>query len=345
MSYPVNFYGRLVRFTLAMATSFLLQTISARAGDTGVRYLSWRPDAVSNALGGAGSAAIRNAFAAFHNPANLATAQDVGVGISFVKPLPLFDGVAHSFLALAWNEPDLGAFAISANYYQKGTHGRTASSGPEVLGTEDLLDHHWKLSYARRLSAQVAFGLGIGLLNTEISEFGTESEAGTAAATAVTLDAGVIVHGLFPELTFAPEGDAEATRRGLNLALSLLNIGPDISYIDDSQADPLPTRLVFGSSCSPLLSRTIALLFVADLEMPFYPSFRLAATHVGAEARILSFIALRGGYVLDSTGERSSYPTWGGGVQLEFASVNIANYDRTYDSVWHFDISLSMEIY
>jgi len=320
-------------------------TMSSRAGDTGVRYLSWRPDAVSNALGGAGTAAVCNAFAAFHNPANLATARDIDAGFSFVKPLPLFDGVTHSFFAFAWNEPHLGAFAISSNYYRKGTHARTGSAGPEVLETEDLVDHHWKLSYARRISDQVTLGIGIGMLNTEISDYGTEAYVGTASATAITLDAGVLVHGLLPELMVAPEGDEEAPVRGLNVALSLLNVGPEISYIDESQADPMPTRLVFGTSCAPFSSRVITLLLVADLEAPFYPSFRLADTHLGAEVSILRFAALRAGYVLDSTGERSSYATWGGGLQLDFVSMNVANYNRTYDSVWHFDISFSMEIY
>jgi hypothetical protein len=170
-------------------------------------------------------------------------------------------------------------------------------------------------------------------------------EAGMASATTVTLDAGALVHGLFPELTIAPDGVEEAAGHGLNVALSLLNVGPDISYIDDSQTDPLPTRLVFGTTYTPLFSRVITVLLVADLDAPFYPSFRLADTHLGTEARILRFVALRAGYVLDSTGERDSYLTWGGGLQLDFASVNVANYDRTYDSVWHFDISFSMQIY
>ena len=345
MNNPAGLDDRAFRGSVLFAAFFLLLTMSSRAGDSGVRYLSWRPDAVSNALGGAGTASVSNAFAAFHNPANLVTSRDIDAGFSFVKPLPLFDGITHSFFALAWNEPHLGAFAISANYYRKGTHARTGSAGPGVLETEELLDHHWKLSYARRISGQVALGLGIGLLNTEISDYGTEAYAGTAGATAVTLDAGVLVHGLFPELTIAPDGDEEPRAHGLNVALSLLNIGPDISYVDDSQADPLPTRLVFGSSCVPYSSRPITLLLVADLEAPFYPSFQLADTHLGTEVRIFRLVMLRAGYVLDSTGDRSSYPTWGGGLQLDFASVNIATYDRTYDSVWHFDISFSMEIY
>ena len=330
---------------LALAASILLLTASSRADEPGVPFLSWRPDAVSNALGGAGTAAIRNAFSAYHNPANLANAPDLGAGISFVKPLPLFDGVVHSFYSLAWNQPQLGAFAISANYYRKGTHARTASSGPEVLATEDFTDHHWKLSYARRLSAQVAVGLGIGLLNSELSAHGTEQEQASATATALTLDAGALVRGLFPDLTIVPEGEEETTGRGLDLGLSVFNVGSDISYIDDSQTDPLPTRIVFGSSYRPFLSRTIAVLLLADFEAPFNPSFQLATTHLGAEARILRYVALRAGYVLDSTGGRNSYPTWGGGLQLGFASVNVANYDRTYDSVWHFDVSFSMEIY
>lgn len=97
---------------------------------------------------------------------------------------------------------------------------------------------------------------------------------------------------------------------GVLLGVSLLNLGPPITFI--AYGDPLPTTALLGLSRSfePLWNNQFNL--AADLDYPFQDTTRM---HFGVEDWIAKSLALRIGYLLDSQQSLNGM-TFGLGVQL-----------------------------
>lgn len=74
-----------VFFLLAGFTSVYAQSSTAR-------FLYFRPNAISSAMGGIGVAYFHDAYSAWFNPAGLAFSPTLSVAGSFDEPLPIFPG-------------------------------------------------------------------------------------------------------------------------------------------------------------------------------------------------------------------------------------------------------------
>jgi hypothetical protein len=316
------------------------------------RFLLWRPSAVSNAMGGVGTALHGDAFSAYYNPAGLAFSKSITLVGSFCKPLPFFDGVGHSMFGASLHSSSFGTIAASANIFWKDVQLRTDESGNEIGGFEET---SWsgKISYATSTLKDVSVGVGIGLVRVNLAEIGAGSEKGDGKSGAVIFDFGFLFRSLIPQATWSPsgmkvskgimeitEGQQEA---GISLGLSVLNVGPKITFIDHSQADPLPTRLTLGLAYWPISSDGVSLMLASDFEKELHESSTLDHVLLGGEARLFRVLALRAGYSLDTYGPKNSYSTLGAGIRLKFVSANVARYTRALIPSWHFDGTFSME--
>ena len=127
------------------------------------------------------------------------------------------------------------------------------------------------------------------------------------------------------------------TRR-LTLAATVTNIGPDISYIDADQADPLPRKFSFGYSFKLIDSPYNKLSFVGeatkllvDLNDDFTTEIEEIIPHVGMEYWYSNLAGLRAGYVYDDKGVQK-YMTLGASLQyssyrFDFAYIPPTNED------------------
>ncbi|GAJ14767.1 unnamed protein product, partial [marine sediment metagenome] len=116
-----------------------------------------------------------------------------------------------------------------------------------------------------------------------------------------------------------------------------------ISYIDVTQADPLPLNLVLGSAYVPIDNEFNKLTFVFDIYKPLVrkhgspvealykawydddDEFKQIDLKFGTEYIYNKFLALRIGYTYDDDGDLKS-PTFGVGIIYENITFDIAYY-------------------
>jgi len=118
---------------------------------------------------------------------------------------------------------------------------------------------------------------------------------------------------------------------GTNLSFAIQNIGPNITYIDQEQSDPLPMTVRLGAAYQILDMPMNKLLVSAEAskvlanEDPLFQRFVTGWQHMdeaiygfGAEYTYLDLISLRGGYFMDTAGSVTG-PSFGAGLQYTFS--------------------------
>jgi len=113
------------------------------------------------------------------------------------------------------------------------------------------------------------------------------------------------------------------------MGLTITNIGPDISYIDAAQADPLPRNLTLGLAYELFKNPYNRLTIVGEASKQLIDLTKFnrdsftgkigekmeeVIAHIGAEYWYGTFLALRSGFVNDKAGHQRYY-TLGAGLQ------------------------------
>ncbi|NIW42634.1 MAG: hypothetical protein GWN14_18830, partial [candidate division Zixibacteria bacterium] len=207
------------------------------------------------------------------------------------------------------------------------------------------------LTYGQRFSDHFQGGITIKFLRSFAGKIGGED----ISANSWAVDLGVNWINLFPSSTFqlpsrneliGKDWRKQIDNRGINIGVALLNAGPDIAYINESQADPIPQRLGIGVAYQLLASPVIGLGGLFDFEKelvhrdegdtdPFYQAwvtgwqgktFKEAIYHFGAELQLVSVISFRYGYryapfqgVFDN---ETGISTIGLGLDLKYISLH-----------------------
>ncbi len=276
---------------LAAALAAAPAAAPAYQGTSGADFLSTRPSARAAAMGGAFVALGDDLSALYYNPAAMAHLQ--GPSMNFLE----FSQVAQvSMEELAYAQPfPVGTLALGVVY-----QGEPAINNPQATDNPVVA---WNLAvtaaYADSLRV-LADSLGLDLPDfVRGAEVGVgvkyiQSQLGGATAYDGAVDLGARV----------------PLDEGIELGVSLLNLGPPITFIQ--YGDPLPATALVG------LSRSFAPIWYnqfnvdADLDYPLQDLTRL---HFGLEDWIDRSIALRVGYVLDSQDSLNGM-TFGVGAQL-----------------------------
>jgi len=225
-------------------------------------------------MGGAFVALADDPSALYWNPSGIAadtTTQVMGMHAFWLE------GMSYQFLS-ATTPRNWGNIGLGLVYSSSGKiPGWTADFQPtDEYGAYDFAGI---LSYARRMTAALAVGGNVKLIQQSIEE---------ENATGFAVDLGLKYDDLILE--------------GLNAGLSVQNLGPEITFIDEG--DPLPLMLRGG-----LAYKTRSLTFASDLHKPRFNDWRF---HIGAEWMLRDILALRTGY--ETRPELSSAITAGIGV-------------------------------
>ncbi len=335
--------------------SFLLPLT---AQDSGARFLLLQPSATSQAMGGVGVALHQDVFALYYNPAALAFTKQYSISGSLVKPFPFFGNSLHSFIGAIIPLKHFGTLAVSANLYWKGTQQQVDITGNligPVSENNELLNSQLKIAYALPLSRQVSLGVGIGRVQINLSDIALGVRGEKSGASAFFADLGIFATNLLPNLTLKPTLDPLPVKlrwladirkyQGISLGISLSNLGSNLRFIEEEFADKLPGKLTIGASYWPLSSEVISAMIAVDLEMPLFEDSSVDYLHLGTQVRFLHLFSLRFGRYIDTTDNlRKSFNTFGGGIHLRYFAFNIARYNRTYRSIWHYDVTLQLEI-
>lgn len=217
---------------------------AAAQTSTAVPFLLISPSSRNSAMGEAGVAIANDVSAVFWNPAGLGFQKGMELSLNHSNWLPQFQQ-SDLFFEYASYKMDVpatgGTLGAALTYLNLGEFERR-DEGNNSLGTFKSYEIAFTAAYGTRLDEDIALGVGLRLIHSSLSQVGTAREQGSGTATAVAGDIGVLYR---PSKLMLPFSDTDIGGR-LALGASISNIGPSISYIDESQSDPLPTALRLG---------------------------------------------------------------------------------------------------
>ncbi len=224
-------------------------------GEAAVPFLLLAPDSKHGALGEAGAGLADNSSAIFWNPAGIAFQSGSEIGITHANWLPQF-GLDLSYDYVTYRqymESIDGSITASLTYMNYGEFQYTGEGGPEVLGTFNSFDIGATIGYATKLADDWGVGFNFRLIYSNLSSKQVGQEEGKGIATTVSFDIG----GMWRPMGFL-NGD-------FSIGANISNIGPDISYIDQAQADPLPTNARLGFAYRLMQDEYNSLTLLADV--------------------------------------------------------------------------------
>lgn len=213
------------------------------AKTTAVPFLSINPGARPAGMGEAFAAIADDATATYWNPAGIAFQNKRQVALMHSPWLPELDmDLYYEFASYTMEVPDWGHFGLTFTYFSMGEWDRTDEGG-NVIGSDKSFDMAGSLSYATKVQENWGVGLNFKVIYSHLASEGVAGE-GKGVGVSYAVDIGTLYkfRGLF---------------EGLNGALVLQNLGPDIAYIDEAQADPLPRNLKLGLAYNVFNPNTI----------------------------------------------------------------------------------------
>jgi len=286
-----------------------------------------------NALGEAGTALATDHTAQWWNPGGFAFASDrgsnQGVHVMYTKLVPdLADDVFLTYLAYGFRVEGWGMFGLNVTYLDQGTQTATNENG-DYIGDFDSKQYAAGVTYGVKFSDQLGLGLGIKYFRDELApdEVTADPTAGEGDSWAVDLGARYVVMEPF------------------SVGIALSNFGPDITFIDDAQADPMPFTLRIGLAYEVWRSPVQQVTAVFDYLDSLVAEDETVVTGLGVEWGYSGYLFLRGGWKNDPEGDIQGI-TGGLGVDMsnlidqnltfDYANVPQA---KTLDTVHRFSLS------
>ncbi len=300
--------------------------------EAAVLFLLISPHARVGGMGEAFVAVADDASAVFWNPAGLAFQEGRQFTSMYQPLLPQFnlDDLYYLFGAYRQSVEGLGTVGFNITFANYGQQIITDETGPEALGTFNSNEFAITLSYATLFSQNTGVGLNVKFIKSNLSEVGAGIEKGNGKASAFAVDLGLLKKNLFMD--------------NLSFGVNISNIGPKITYIDNAQADPIPTNFKIGFAYKAIDQEFNSLTFVADMNKllvhrtasnqisvdgdttlvsevdPVFEAFFSAwqddnyIFNLGTEYWYANLIALRAGYYHDPDG-KVKYLTIGAGLK------------------------------
>ena len=245
-------------FVCALIMSF--NKVSAQ-GEAAVPFLLLAPDSRAGGIGESGSGLADNSAAIFWNPAGIAFLTGSEFSFTHSNWLPAFNlDLFYDYATYRQYIEDLnGSVTASVTYMNFGEFVRTSSNSPDPIGTFKSFDAALTLGYATKLSNDWGLGLNFRLIHSRLADKPTEAEQGKGVATSVSFDVAAMWR---PEHFEVPLlGDLG---NQFSLGMNLSNLGPKIYYIDQAQADPIPTNLRLGLAARIFQDEFNSLTYTVD---------------------------------------------------------------------------------
>ena len=234
--------------------------ISAQ-GEAAVPFLLLAPDSRAGGIGESGSGLADNSAAIFWNPAGIAFLTGSEVSITHSNWLPQFNlDLFYDYLTYRqYIEEISGSVTASITYMNFGEFVRTGENDPTPLGTFRSFDAALTLGYATKVHDDWGLGLNFRLIHSRLSDKGAGEEQGEGVATSVSFDLAAMWRPSSFDIPFI--GDFS---NRFSLGVNLSNLGPKIYYIDQKQADPIPTNFRLGFALRLMEDDYNSLTFTAD---------------------------------------------------------------------------------
>lgn len=291
-------------------------------------FLLFQPSARSAGMGEAYIAISDDANSTYYNPAALADDEHRDMSYTIYRPVPnLANDIFTSFGSYTQPFSSIGNLGFSLTYTSLGEQTRTDQQGQD-LGTFTSWGMALGASYGTYVTKSMSLGLTVKFIHENLAGQGAGQEQGKGSGSSFAGDLGFMWK-LSDRFT---------------AAWVLRNVGPNITFIDADQADPLPQNFTVGMAYHVYKSTHSSVLVSYDVykpladegffsfvtgwsDSPAKEEFKDMDHHVGAEWRYAlseeSAIALRAGYSHDEDGNRKT-PTFGFGLKYNWASMDVA---------------------
>ncbi|MBI5022472.1 MAG: type IX secretion system outer membrane channel protein PorV [Ignavibacteriales bacterium] len=211
-------------------------------GESAVPFLLIAPNARADGMGESGVALSDDGAASYWNPGGLAFEKYQEISITHSNWLPQFhlSDLFYEFLAYRNNIEDWGGTVSgSIIYLNLGEFNRRGENN-EDLGTFKAYEFAVTAGYATKVISELGVGVNLRFIYSALDPQKSQNQARGVAST-VSFDLGALWK---PQSLVLPGlGDIEDR---FAVGLNLSNLGPKLTYIQQAQADPLPTNLRLG---------------------------------------------------------------------------------------------------
>jgi len=247
-------YGILILLLFQAGTVFAGGVSSA-----GALFLLISPGARAGGMGEAQVGVANDAYASYWNPAGLAFLQDTEFAFMHVNWLRnLVPDMYYEFMAFRHHIPMLGTVGGHIIYLNLGDQVRTDEEG-NVLGEWVSYMFAVTASYGAYLTDKSAIGLNVKVMHQMLAGAGAGAEKGKGLSTDFAFDIAYL--------------NKRFISRRLDLGVTITNIGPKIAFIDEAQADPMPTNFVLGLNFRAIDTRYNKLNIVLDMSKMLVASY------------------------------------------------------------------------
>ncbi|PID27790.1 MAG: hypothetical protein CSB55_07685 [Candidatus Cloacimonadota bacterium] len=354
------FKSKLRAFSFILAILICGTSLSA-ISEAAVIFLLIEPGSRPGAMGQAYVAQAEGAIGNYWNTGALAFNRKSEVSWMHTNWLGDVDGINDMYIEyIGWDKyyKGIGTLGASVTYLTYGEQTKTNANGDE-LGTFSSYELALGLSYAKQISENTGLGIQFKYILSDLSPEGTgETEVDTKGRgmswafdfglkqrnvnpsyilySPVNAFIGIYNFGAFLAGTDGQDYFSEDWEiKKLDFGLNLQNLGPDISFINEEQEDPLPLNFRMGLSYRLLEEKYNRLTINADMNKllansAYGPIERIwhcwydddssvemkeIIYNVGAEYIYLNLLALRAGYISDRAGKIEG-ASFGIGVQV-----------------------------
>ena len=251
-------------FSLLMFSVMLLGISSETyaQGEAAVPFLLLAPDSRSGGIGESGGGLADNSAAIFWNPAGIAFLTGSEISITHSNWLPQFNlDLFYDYLTYREYIEELsGSVTASITYMNFGEFIYTGETGPQEIGKFRSFDAALTLGYATKLSSDWGIGFNFRVIHSRLAPKSVQvgEQKGEGSATSVSFD----IAGMWRPSTLNIFG-AELGNR-FSVGINLSNLGPKIYYIDQAQADPIPTNFRLGFAAQLVSDEFNSLIYTLD---------------------------------------------------------------------------------
>lgn len=304
----------LAALILALSLPLALGAISQAS----MLSLTFEPGGRANGMGRAYSAIANDGFAAWWNPGATAFNRQSKLAGSHIPWLAGsgFSDMYYEYLGYSQYLKGIGNINAHITLLDMGTQEQTDEQG-NPLGTFHSFEFAGNVGYSYDvIPNQLGVGTNFKLIYSYLGPGGSPTEP-DGKAFGFAFDVGAKYQDFLVN--------------GTNLSLVIQNIGPNVTYIDQEQSDPLPMTVRLGAGYKILDAPMNKLIVAAEAskvlanEDHLLTRFVTGWEHIeeaiygfGAEYTYLDLISLRGGYFLDVAGNVVG-PSFGAGIQYTFS--------------------------
>ena len=324
----------LILITLVMV--MILPIALSAVSEAAPVFLLIEPGSRSGGLGCAYVAMADDGFATYWNTGAMAFNRKTQFALMHSNWLG--DAVPDIYLEyLPWNQyfNGIGNIGIDLLFDSLGEQIRTNEQGEEL---EPFSSFEFALgfAYGYQLTPKIGLGTNFKFIYSSLAPSGTGEQESSTSGTGMSFafDFGLKVKDLFID--------------NLDFGLNIQNIGPNITYINEDQADPLPlnwrmgisyhvfnykyNKVTINADMNKLLANDdffLARIGTAWFDENYKDELRSIITNVGMEYDYFDLLSVRGGYINDQEGEIKGF-SFGMGVHHVFSSIYRVSVDMAF---------------